>query len=119
MTRVYSVIAEVHKQLPHGGYRVKVSLPDDGIYINGMVVFPPNEVKHDWYVQPPSKPGGRGKWVGIIEFNKKHSLWDDVHDACVDAVKAFIKDEEEKVKDVVLDDITDGPIDLSGIDIPF
>lgn len=117
MTRVYSVIAEVHKPLPHGGYRVKVSLPDLGMYINGMVVFPPNEEKPAWYVQPPSKLAGRGKWVGIVEFNKKLSLWDDVYDACIKAVDEYMYENDQAVKDKALPDSDDPSIDLTAI--PF
>jgi len=117
MTKVYTVIAEVHKPLPHGGYRVKVSLPDLGMYINGMVVFPPNEDKPDWYVQPPSKLAGRGKWVGIIEFNKKHILWTEVYVACAKAVEQYIHEDDQAVQDVVLKDIDDTPVDFSAI--PF
>ena len=117
MTKVYTVIAEVHKPLPHGGYRVKVSLPDLGMYINGMVVFPPNNDKPDWYVQPPSKLAGRGKWVGIVEFNKKHLLWDEVYDACTKAVEVYLLEEDQAVQDVVPKDIDDTPIDFSAI--PF
>jgi hypothetical protein len=117
MTKVYNVIAEVHKPLPHGGYRVKVSLPDLGMYINGMVVFPPNEDKPAWYVQPPSKLAGRGKWVGIVEFNKKHILWDEVYDACAKSVELYMHEDDQATKDVVLKDIDDTPIDFSSI--PF
>lgn len=118
MTIVHNVTAEVHKQLPSGGFRVKVSLLDLGMYINGMVVFAPNEDKPDWYVQPPSKLAGRGRWVHIVEFNKKHDLWNDVYKECIKAVKQYIYEEEmEHPKDVVLEDIEDKPIDLSSI--PF
>lgn len=124
MTKSYNVTAEVHKKLNHGGYRVKVSIPELGMYINGVVVFPPNDVKPKWYVQPPSQPAGRGKWAHIVEFNKKLPLWAEVYDTCVEAVKAdpqYIEEEfdTKQAKDVVLTDISDEPIDFSGIDIPF
>lgn len=124
MTEVNSVTAEVHKRLKHGGYRVKVLLPELGMYINGMVIFPPNDEKPEWYVQPPSQLAGRGKWAHIVEFNKKLPLWGEVYDACIEAAKAdpqYIEElsETERAEDVVLTDIPDGLVDFSGIDIPF
>jgi hypothetical protein len=116
MPKVFTVTADVHKAIGNG-YRVKVSLLDLGVYINGMVVFPPSEEHDDWSVMTPARPAGRGKYARIVEFNKKLPLWEEVYVACVDAVKADPEFNNEQVKDVVLEDIDDGPIDLSNI--PF
>jgi hypothetical protein len=113
MSKVFTVTADVHKPIGNG-YRVKVSLLDLGVYINGMVVYPPNDDHNDWSVMTPALRSGRGKWAHVIEFNKSTALWEDVYTACVQATKQHISE-----LDVAPLDIPDGPIDFSGIDIPF
>lgn len=113
MAKSFAIEAQVHKPIPQG-YRVKVSLLDIGMYINGFVVMPPNE-DHDWSVYPPSERAGRGKWKYVVEFNKKLPLWEEIYDACVDAVK--LEKSYEKKDDVVTDFDEDAPVNLD--DIPF
>lgn len=117
MPKLYNVEAEVHigANIKNGGFRVKVLVHDLGLFINGMIVYPPNEERNqaDWMVLTPARPAGRGKWAHIVEFNKKLPLWEEIYDACVDAAKL----EGQFSKDVVIEDIPEGPIDLSGI--PF
>jgi len=112
--KLFTVEAEVHKQLS-AGYRVKVSVLDLGMYINGVVVFPPNEDHNDWSVMTPALRSGKGKYTHVVEFNKKMPLWEEVYLKCVDAVKLHISDGQ--VRDVVITDIPDEPINLD--DIPF
>jgi hypothetical protein len=112
MPKVFSVEAQVHKPLEKG-YRVKVSVLDLGIYINGFVVFPPNEEHKNWAVYPPKQHGGFGNYIPIVEFDKKLTLWSEIYEACVDVVKLFLSNGQ----DVVITDIPDGPITLD--DIPF
>ena len=112
MPKLYTIHAEVHKAI-NKGYRIKVLLPEIGMYINGFMAFRPHDQFTEWSVVPPSQPAGRGVWRGIVEFDKKQALWQEIFDACIDAAKA----EELTPKDVVLEDISDEPIDLSGI--PF
>ena len=126
MSNLYNVEASVHKLLATGAYRVKVSILDFGMYINGALVYPPND-DHDWAVYMPSQRAGRGLWKPIIEFNKKLALWAEIYDACIEAVKADAslggvelhtsKTSYSSQRDVVLEDIPDEPIDLA--DIPF
>jgi hypothetical protein len=113
MAKSFSIEAQVHKPIPQG-YRVKVSLLDLGMYISGFVVMPPND-DHDWTVYPPAERAGRGKWKYNPEFNKHLPLWEEIYEACVDAVKLEISNEK---KDVVIDDFDENaPITLD--DIPF
>lgn len=111
--KVYNIEAEVHKQLSFG-YRVKVSVLDIGLYINGMVVFPPNKEHDYWTVKPPAMRAGRGKYSYITEFNKKLPLWEEIFDSCVDAVKLEQSYDKDRVT-TVFDE--DAPITLK--DIPF
>jgi hypothetical protein len=114
MPKSFTVEAKVHKELSFG-YRVKVSVLNLGMYINGVVVFPPNEEHDYWTVKPPAMRAGRGKYVYIIEFDKKLPLWEEIFDACVDAVK--LEQSYEK-KDVVITDFNENePINLDSL--PF
>lgn len=89
MENEYEVEAEVHKPVG-AGYRVKALVHDIGIYINGMMVFPPNS-EHDWAVYPPLLGrAGRGKYRYTIEFNKHAPLWIEIYEACIEAVKSEI-----------------------------
>lgn len=114
MPKLYTVEAEVHQSAKVvNGYRVKVSVIDLGLYINGMVVYPPDGEHKEWSVLTPARPTGKGGWARIVEFNKKLPLWEHIYEACVDAAKL----EESYGKDVVITDIPDEPINLD--DIPF
>lgn len=97
MPRLYNLDAECHMQLKNGGYRVKLAILDHGLYINGMVVFPPNsEHGNKWNVYTPSANRAR-----LVEFNSKLPLWEEIKDACIDAVKLY--QSNEKVDDGLLD----------------
>jgi hypothetical protein len=100
MTKHYTVDAVVHKPVG-SGFRVKASVRDLGLYINGMMVFPPNTEEEEWMVFTPAQRAGRGKYVHSVEFNKKLPLWAEIYDACVDAGKQALSEEG----DVVLEDI--------------
>ncbi len=84
----FEVEAEVHKPVG-AGYRVKALIHDLGLYINGMMVFPPNDEHEDWAVYPPLlSRAGRGKYKYIVEFNKHTALWEEIFEACIEAVQA-------------------------------
>lgn len=94
MENDFEVAAEVHKSVG-AGYRVKVLVPDIGIYINGFMVFPPND-ENDWAVYPPLLGrAGRGKYRYTVEFNMQFPLWSEIHEACIQAVKAEMGLSEE------------------------
>lgn len=82
--KMYYVEGEVHKQLASGGYRVKAKILDDNIamYINGMIVFAPSDKHPDWTVYTPRAGNAR-----IVEFAKSSPLWQEIQEACIDAVK--------------------------------
>lgn len=111
MPKLHIIEAQVHKQLDLG-YRVKVSILDLGMYINGCRVFPPNGEHTSWTVYPPQQ-NVYGKYIDVLEFNKKLSLWLEIQEACIEVVKQYMTE----VRDVVLTDIQDGPINFDGV--PF
>jgi hypothetical protein len=106
-------------------YRVKACIPEHGFWINGMMVYPPNVDHPEWSVNPPGIPNRKGKFV--VEFNKSFQLWLEVEEKCLEVAQeehSLIEYESKAVsptspikKDVVIEDIPDGPITLE--DIPF
>jgi hypothetical protein len=115
MPKLFNIEAEVHQSASVKiGYRVKVSIIDLGIYINGMMVYPPNAKYQEWGVVPPSMRAGRGRYAYIVEFNKKLPLWEEIYDKCVEVAQL----EYLNRKDEVISDIDENtPINLD--DIPF
>ena len=128
MINLHEVRAEVHGEVKtkYGiAYRVKVFVPEEGFYINGMMVYPPN-IDHDyWGVNPPGIPRRKGKFV--VEFDKKKPFWKDVEKKCLEVGQLEYSNSPEYSNskdvviapsgDVVLKNIPDGPINLD--DIPF
>lgn len=79
--------------LKTGGYRVKLLLIDYGIFINGMVVYPPSPKSEDWAVYTPAtKNSYKAKPARIVEFDAKTTLWAEVQEACIDAVRLYLAD---------------------------
>ena len=110
MPKLHTIEAHVHKQLD-SCYRVKVSILDLGMYLNGCRVLPPNG-ERSWTVYPPQVQV-YGRYIDVVEFNKKLPLWQEVCEAAIEAVKAY----STESRDFVLKDISDEPINLD--DIPF
>jgi len=114
MPNLYTVHAEIHKEI-NKGYRIKVLLPDLGLYINGFMAFRPHDQYTEWSLVAPSQPAGRGIYKAVTEFDKNKPLWQEIFEACLNAAQA--EELAHRPKDVVLEDISDEPIDLSTI--PF
>ena len=85
MTKLHAVEVSVHQQIKEG-YRVKISVLDLGLYINGALVFPPNDKHDNWVVYPPAIPT-RFKRVYPAEFDKRKTLWMEMEQAVIEAVK--------------------------------
>jgi hypothetical protein len=111
MAKLHNIEAQVHKPLPTG-YRVKVSVLDLGMYINGFVVMEPNEQHPNWAVYPP-KQNIYGHFIPIVEFSKKLPLWDEISEACIEEVKKY----SQETKDVVITELSEEPINFDNIRI--
>ncbi len=126
------ISAEVHQevQTKYGkAYRVKVFIPEHGIFINGMMVYPPNAKYPEWRVMPPGIPNQPNKFV--VEFNKHLPLWQEVEERCLDVAQLEHSDNKDVTntnvdenkpdersikKDVVIDDFdVNEPINLDDI----
>lgn len=104
MITIHTIEAAVHKKISENGYRVKVSFPDIEMYINGMVVFSPNEAHKNWAIMTPKSLSGKG--FRPIEFGKKTQLWADIEDACKAAVRDFNdvgENESQEIDSVMLE----------------
>lgn len=99
MPKLHNIEVKVHQPV-NEGYRVKVSVIDIGMYLNGVLVFPPNDKHEDWIVYPPSI-ATRYKRIYPAEFDKKNNLWLEIHQACVEAVQ--VHQDGDSLSDVDLD----------------
>ena len=99
---MHNLDAQFHMPLKKGGYRVKLLLIDHGIFINGMVVYPPSPKSEDWTVYTPAtKSSYKEKPARIVEFDAKPTLWAEVQEACIDAVRLYLADND--IKDDLLE----------------
>lgn len=94
----FDVKAQVHKPM-NKGYRVKVIVEELGLYINGMVIFPPDDDHENWSVLTPARPAGKGHYVRIVEFNKKLPLWSEIYSACIAAVELYLRSNDSSIPD--------------------
>jgi hypothetical protein len=124
MTETYNVKATVHMPL-RKGYRVKATIESLGVYINGIVVFPPDEKSDKWEFRSPAQNFGSG-WKSVIEFSTKKPLWKEIKEECFRAVREYINSnhhtntlQQSNSSDTVLNDIDDKPINWNEVDIPF
>jgi hypothetical protein len=128
------ISAEVHQEVKtkYGiAYRVKAFIPEHGIFINGMMVYPPNAKYPDWRVMPPGIPKQPNKFV--VEFNKHLPVWQEVEERCLEAAQLEHSGKQEesatkievnksvgmpKHKDVVIEDFdVNAPINLDDIEV--
>lgn len=109
---VSDMYAEVRKQTDAGVYIVKVNFPAMGMYINGWRVQPSQKAGEELWVQPPAIRVG-SRWQQVTEFNTHMPFYGLIKDAILRAVAAY----SEPEPDIVVEDISDEPIDLT--DLPF
>lgn len=107
----YIIEAVIHKPVGNGGYRVKVSVPALGIYLNGAVVFPnKRDGGEKWVMFPPSYTIGRNKKPFYpVEFDRSKPLWQELSLAAIFAVEKFI-DAGEPAHTHPADDIFSDPL---------
>ena len=84
----FGIEASVHTPLGDG-YRLKVSIAALGMYINGFRAYPPKG-KYDWAVYPPQTRNPKnGRYINLLEFDKKTEFWDEFKRACINAVNDY------------------------------
>lgn len=114
MPKIFNIDAEVTPSNVKFGYRVKVWDKQLGIYINGMMVYPPNAKYPEWGVLPPGVPKQSGKFV--VEFNKTFMLWKEIKEKCIEVAQEAHS--QKPKEDVVITEFDENaPISLD--DVPF
>lgn len=88
MSKSHIIEVDYHTAIK-GGHRLKVSVLSYGLYIDGFTARPSERNDSGWWVQPPSIRVGNG-WQHIIGFDKSLSLWQEIEQACIDAVNRQI-----------------------------
>lgn len=71
-----------------GGYRLKISLVDLGIYVFGFRAIQSDKENSGWWVQPPANRTPSG-WKANPEFDKTKDLWREIELACIEAVHQY------------------------------
>lgn len=100
MSNLHHIDAQVHMQVANGAYRIKVSILDLGLYLNGVLAYPPNGEHEEWWVNPPAQRKGKGYFYPA-EFNKKETLWLEIQQACIEAVQLeLLNDAASGVDDI-------------------
>lgn len=121
-----ATLTDIEASVYHGNfekdmYFVKITFVGIGVYINSFSVMPTKFVDSDarWWVQPPKHRQARG-WTPTVDFDKSYGLWSIIEEKAIKAVEQYKKDFVPITKeslDVVLEDISDEPINLD--DLPF
>ena len=68
------------------GYRLKVSVLDLGIYMDGFRAIRSERNAGDWWIQAPAIFAGH-KWRGTPEFDKTTTLWEEIEQACLETIQ--------------------------------
>lgn len=96
---------------------VKINFHGVGMWINSFSVTPSKYEAMEWWVQPPAHRQSKG-WVPTVDFAKGYPIWKIIEEKSIQAVeKVKANGYTLSNKDVVIEDIPDGPVNLD--DIPF
>ena len=115
---MYSISASIYTKAK-GFHYVKVEI--DGVFISGIKVSRSTKFPDQLWIQMPAYKQA-SKWKRYIEIANDSKLGQAIYDAIEQAAKPVIFGDTNPTpmqisQDVVLEDIEDGPIDLS--QIPF
>ena len=80
----HSISVEVRAVIDNG-YRLKVSVTDLGLYMDGFRATHSDKNISGWWVQPPARLAGK-KWLQMPEFDKSLTLWREIEQAITDVV---------------------------------
>lgn len=91
MDNEYGILIEVRSKLQNGsGYRLKVSILELGIYIDGFRATRSEKNRGGWWIQPPAIPPA---WKRLPEFDQKNNLWQTIERLATEAAtKADLAD---------------------------
>lgn len=69
-----------------GGYRIKVSVLDLGMYMDGCRLLHSGKEEDGWWFQAPSYRYGNG-WKAAVEFDKRKQFYSLLKEKCIEAVQ--------------------------------
>jgi|SRR5579884_1207255 len=95
--RQYHVEATVRAEIKDG-YRLKVSVLDLGLYMDGFRVTSSDKNDSGWWVQPPAIPY-KGRWLYMPEFDKNLTLWHEIEQTCIEAIQLYMQPADEPEND--------------------
>lgn len=71
-----------------GGYRLKVSVIDLGMYMDGWTLRA-SDKDDGWWLQPTAIRLGN-KWRQIPEFDHSKAFWKEIRETCLQAVVTYV-----------------------------
>jgi hypothetical protein len=89
---LHSIDVEVRAAIKDG-YRLKVSVLDLGLYMDGFRAVRSDRNTGGWWVQPPAV-NVKGKWRSSPEFDKSLTLWQEIEQMCLEAVSEATRDDD-------------------------
>lgn len=101
MRNLYCVEAEVRGDIK-GVYRLKISILDLGVYVDGFTARHSDIDDTGWWIQPPARQVG-ARWISVIEFDKSKTLWVEIVNCCLDTINLYEQNNTKgliEVKDV-------------------
>ena len=99
MNNEYGVEATIHRAIDKGGYRIKVSIVNIGVYFNGFRGYPSDKNTNDWVIYPPSQYAN-GKYIPIIEFDNSMPLWQTIREQCIGAIETYTNNDAADELDI-------------------
>lgn len=103
--------------LSNDRYYVKITFVGIGIYVNSFSVMPSKFENQHYWVQPPKHlQKGKG-WTPTVDFDKSYPIWEEIERKAIEAVELYKAQDSSPTKDVVIENIPEGPITLDNI--PF
>lgn len=94
MQKQFSVSVDIHQAIKNG-WRLKVTVPELGMYINGFRAHPSKKEPGEWAIFAPSQKVG-SRWVDVVEFDHSMPLWKEI-EKIARAVVAKREEIEEKM----------------------
>ncbi len=110
MANHHSIDVEIAQSISNG-YRVKISVLDLGMYLNGCLLLESDRNTSGWSLLPPTYQVN-SKRYHPVEFNKRERLWVEMEHACIEQVQYADHETRRPLanngkKDVVITDIDD------------
>ncbi|MEI7486290.1 MAG: hypothetical protein WCJ72_02560 [Chryseobacterium sp.] len=102
---IHSIESQVISDIK-GGFRLKVSILDLGMYIAGFTARYSDKNESGLWIQPPATKVGE-KWISVVEFNKNKVIWEEIEKSIIEAVNMYT------IPDNSYEELTQEEINLS------